>query len=315
MNRLRVLVLGAHNFVGRQLAARLGTTDWASCMAAGGSFDARTPADLAAAFAASDAIVNAAQGSPATIRNAADRLFDLAAGAAKPPRIVHVSSMTVYGSAVGDIDESAELRADLGEYSAAQLAAERRAAAYPNCVVLRPGCEYGPACPDWSERIARLLIARRLGDLGSAGDGYCNLIYLDDLVSAILAALRVPGIEGQAFNLANPEPLTWNDYFMQFAQALGAVPLRRIGRRRLQWETRVLAPPLRIAELIARRLAPPLRTPAVLSPSLARLCRQEIRLDSRKAERLLGLRSTELVQGLARTAHALSEAVNISAAG
>jgi 2-alkyl-3-oxoalkanoate reductase len=315
VNKLRVLVLGAHNFVGRRLAATLGMTDWASCMAAGGHFGLRTPEDLPAAFAASDAVVNAVHGSPATIRSAADRLFDLSAAAVKAPRIVHVSSMTVYGSAVGDIDETAELRADLGEYSAAQVAAERRAAAYPNCVVLRPGCEYGPSCPDWSERIARLLIARRLGDLGSAGDGYCNLIYLDDLVGAILAALRVPGIEGQAFNLANPEPLTWNDYFTQFAQALGAVPLRRIGRRQLQWETKVLALPLRIAELVARRLALPVRTPTVLSPSLARLCRQEIRLNSRKAERLLGLRSTELGQGLAHAAHALRKATNISPAG
>jgi nucleoside-diphosphate-sugar epimerase len=307
VNRLRVLVLGAHGFVGRRLTAMLGMTNWASCTADGG-IDVPTPENLPAALAASDAVVNAAQGGPAGIRRAADILFDHAERAAARPRIVHLSSMTVYGSAVGDIDESAELRADLGDYSAAQLAGERRAAAYANCVVLRPGCEYGPSCPDWSERIARLLLARRLGDLGAAGDGYCNLIYLDDLVGAIMAALRAPGIEGQAFNLANPQPPTWNEYFTLFAQALGAVPLRRIGRRRLRWETKVFAPPLRIAELIARRLPLPVRTPAVLSPSLARLCEQEIRLNSRKAEQLLGLRCADLAQGLAQAALAWREA-------
>jgi nucleoside-diphosphate-sugar epimerase len=214
--------------------------------------------------------------------------------------------MTVYGSAVGDIDENAELRADLGDYAAAQLAAERRATSYPNCVVLRPGCEYGAACPDWSGRIARLLIAHRLGDLGAAGDGYCNLLYLDDLTAAILAALRMPGIQGQAFNLAMPNPPTWNEYFTLFARALGAVPLRRIGERRLQIETKVFAPALRIAEIFARRLHLQGRTPAVLSPSLRRLCEQEIRLDSRKAEALLGLRWTSLADGLARTAQSLA---------
>jgi 2-alkyl-3-oxoalkanoate reductase len=214
--------------------------------------------------------------------------------------------MTVYGSAVGEVDESAELRADLGDYAAAQLAAERRAAAYPNCVVLRPGCEYGPSCPDWSGRIARLLIARRLGDLGAAGDGYCNLIYLDDLTSAILTALRLPGIQGQAFNLAMPQPPTWNEYFTLFAKALGAVPLRRIGRRRLQLETKVLAPPLRVAEILARRLRLPGRTPAVLSPSLRRTCEQEIRLDSSNARNLLGLRCVSLAQGLEFTAQSFA---------
>jgi 2-alkyl-3-oxoalkanoate reductase len=305
MSKLRIFVLGAHGFLGRRLTAAFDAVEWASTVG-GGSCDERNHEHVAAALGASDAVVNAAHGSPATIRAAAAMLYDLAARLAAPPRIVHLSSMTVYGTAVGDVDENAELRADLGDYAAAQLAAERRAAEYPNCVVLRPGCEYGATCPEWSERIARLLIAHRLGDLGAAGDGYCNLIYLDDLTEAVLAALRLPAIQGQAFNLAMPNPPTWNEYFTLFARALGAVPLRRIGPRRLQFETKVLAPALRIAEIIARRVHWRGRTPAVLSPSLRRLCEQEIRLDSRKAEKLLGLRWMSLADGLARTAEALA---------
>jgi nucleoside-diphosphate-sugar epimerase len=302
VSTLRVLVLGANHFVGRRLSAAFRATDWASCFGDDPGFDERNPASLGQALTACDAVVNAAHGSPARIGAGAKTLYDLAARLATRPRIVHLSSMTVYGSAVGNVAESAELRADLGDYAAAQLAAERCAAAYPNCVVLRPGCEYGPSCPDWSGRIARLLIARRLGDLGAAGDGYCNLIYLDDLTGAILTALRLPGIQGQAFNLAMPQPPTWNEYFTVFAKALGAVPLRRIGRRRLQLETKVLAPPLRVAEILVQRLRLPGRTPAVLSPSLRRTCEQEIRLDSSKAQNLLGLRCISLAQGLAFTA-------------
>ena len=306
MNSLRVLVLGARGFVGRRVTAAVTAADWASNVVEVGQCDERNHEHVAAALAASDAVVNAAHGSPAAIRAAADMLYDRAARLETRPRIVHLSSMTVYGPAVGDIDENAELRADLGDYAAAQLAAERRAAAYPNCVILRPGCEYGATCPEWSGRIARLLIARRLGDLGAAGDGYCNLVYLDDLTGAILAALRTPGIPGQAFNLAMPNPPTWNEYFTLFARALGAVPLRRIGRRRLQIETTVFAPALRIAEILARMVHLQGRTPAVLSPSLRRLCEQEIRLDSRKAERLLGVGWISLADGLARTAEALA---------
>ena len=100
-------------------------------------------------------------------------------------------------------------------------------------------------------------------------------------------------------------PPTWNDYFMQFAKLLGAVPVRRISQRRLRLETKVLAPPLQIAALAARRLFGPSSTPAVLSPSLVRACGQEIRLDTSKAERILGLKWTPLAAGLERTARSI----------
>jgi 2-alkyl-3-oxoalkanoate reductase len=303
---LRVLVLGARQFIGERVCAALRATDWATCSSADPDLDERQPQSLRNALGNCDAVVNAVQGSPAQISAAADILYKLASPLPVRPRIVHLSSMTVYGSAVGDVDENTPLRADLGRYSEAQLEAERRAAAYPNSIVLRPGCEYGPACPDWSVRIARLLLARRLGDLGAGGDGYCNLIYLDDLTGAILTALRQPGIAGQAFNLAMPEPPTWNEYFTLFARALKAVPLRRIGHRRLQLETQLLAPPLRIAEILARRLHLAERTPAVLSPSLRRSCEQEIRLNSSKAQRALGMRCMALQSGLALAAQSFT---------
>jgi nucleoside-diphosphate-sugar epimerase len=306
MSTFRVLVLGARHFVGRRVSAAIRVSDWASCLGDEPGFDERNPASLSQALSACDVVVNAPYGNPAAIGAAAKNLYDLASGLASRPRIVHLSSMTVYGAAVGEVDESSELRADLGGYAAAQLAAERRAAAYPNSVVLRPGCEYGPTCPDWSERIARLLIARRLGDLGAAGDGYCNLIYLDDLTGAILTSLRLPEIQGQAFNLAMPQAPTWNEYFTLFAKALRAVPLRRIGHRRLQLESKVLAPPLRIAEILSRRLGLPGRTPPVLSPSLRRTLQQEIRLNSSKAQNQLGLRCVSLAQGLTLTAQSLA---------
>ncbi len=294
MSRQRVLVLGAEGFLGRRLMQTLE-----------GAFAAPHRAKLQAALASSDAVVNAVQGSPAKIAGTAAALYDLTALLPGLPRIVHVSSMTVYGAAEGIVDENDTLRADLGEYSSAQLAAERRAAAYANCVILRPGCEYGPACPDWSERIARLLIARRLGDLGAAGDGLCNLIYIDDLADAVAAALRLPDVAGQAFNLAMPSPPTWNEYFGRFARALGAVPLKRISHRRLRLETQVFAAPLRVGQILARRTG--LREslmPTAISPSLVRTCCQEIHLNSCKAQEILGLEWTPLTLGLQRAAAA-----------
>jgi nucleoside-diphosphate-sugar epimerase len=147
------------------------------------------------------------------------------------------------------------------------------------------------------------LIARRLGDLGAAGDGYCNLVHVEDVVAAIIRAIESPRLDGRVFNLSSPEPPTWNGYLIRYASALRAVPVRRISRRRLTMEAKLLAPPLKAAEILARACkidARLLRPP--ISPSLVRLMRQEIKLDTRRAESDLGLCWKDLGEGLQETA-------------
>jgi nucleoside-diphosphate-sugar epimerase len=123
------------------------------------------------------------------------------------------------------------------------------------------------------------------------------------VVSAIFQCLRQPGIAGQAFNLAMAEPPTWNDYFIAFARQIDAVPVARIGRRRLKLETRVLAPPLKIAEiLLGKARLHSITLPEPIPPSLLRLWRQDMRLDVTRAEQLLQLRWTSLADGLAQSA-------------
>jgi nucleoside-diphosphate-sugar epimerase len=155
----------------------------------------------------------------------------------------------------------------------------------------------------WSARIAQLLLHHRLGDLGAAGDGCCNLLFIDDLVAAVLLALRRTELRGLAINLAMPELLTWNEYLVRFALALRATPVRRVSRRRLVVEAKLLAPPLKILEIAGNRLGrnllngfPP------LTASLLGTCSQEIRLDTDRAQRLLGVQWTPLEQGLKRAA-------------
>src|SRR5207237_284416 len=112
-------------------------------------------------------------------------------------------------------------------------------------VVLRPGIVYGPGSAQWSERVARWLHAGRIGDLGACGDGYCNLVHVSDVCAATLKALGTRDAAGRAYNLGSPQPPTWNEYFVEYGRALGAVPVRRISRRRLRIETKILAPPLK----------------------------------------------------------------------
>ena len=265
------------------------------------SGDARA---LAAALPNANAIAHCIAGAAAQIQRNAATLYGLLATSNARPRVVHLSSMTVYGSATGAVDESCEPRADLGPYSQAHRAAEKVSAA-AGAVILRPAAEYGPTCGAWSGRIARLLKARRLGDLGEFGDGWCNLVFIDDLASVFRWALREPGIEGKIFNVADPQKITWNDYFTRYAIALGATPVRRIGPRRLKWETRLAAPPLWAAGLLANtarlRFLP---IPPPIPPSMLRLCGQAIDLSPALLDGIMRPTWTPLDKGLRQAAEA-----------
>lgn len=294
---IRVLVAGSRGFVGRRVTAALAASSWARPV------ELAPRARLDELLMQVDCVANCLTGDPGSILAGASALFAAAANAPRRLPIVHLSSMTVYGSRCGSVDESGPTPGDLGPYSASQRDADRLAAGYPEAIRLRPGCEYGPDCLAWTARVAHWLVRRRLGDLGAAGDGYCNLLFVDDLVAAILQALRRPELRGGAFNLALPAPPTWNEYFIAFAKALGAVPVRRVTRRRLMVETKLLAPPLKVLEsLCARAGLGALSLPPPIPPSLLRTCSQDLRLDVHRAESALGIEWTPLALGLDRAA-------------
>jgi nucleoside-diphosphate-sugar epimerase len=310
----RVLVLGASGFIGRRVMRALLESDWATPLAAvhrtplalaspfeSVQLDATDPVALAAALDGVSGVVNAVTGDAQTIVAGARALFAAVASRSPRPRIVHLSTMLVYADAAGAVDESAPLRGDYGDYSQAKVEVENLAAGYPAIVRLRPGIVYGPESPLWSERIAQWLLAHRLGDLGDQGSGWCNLCYVDDVVTAISRALRTDGIEGEAFNIAMRDPPTWNDYLRRFAAALGT-SFTRISRTRLEFELHAIAPPLKLAELAARAARLHWRPPPPIRPWLLRQCVYPQRLEVGRAETRLGLRWTPLAEGLASAA-------------
>jgi nucleoside-diphosphate-sugar epimerase len=300
---MRVLVIGAGGFLGRALVTALANSDWASPIAAtrksakwpagitAVKLDARDQQAVTAAMTQADAVVNCVSGSARTIRLAAAAVF----AAAAKRRVVHLSSMAVYGAIIGRVDENTPLRPDLGTYSEAKVAAELIAATMHDCVVLRPGCIYGGGSPQWTERFVRLLSQRRLGDLGAVGDAPANLVHLQDVVAAIMAALRLRGPGVRTFNLAQRDGPDWNTYLVGLARALKAVPVRRIPTWELTLETKVLAPLLVVAQRVLRRSI----SLHAITPSLHRLWQQDIQLDPTRAEVALELCWTPFVDGLA----------------
>ncbi len=305
----RVLVVGGGGFVGGAiLRALAGSQDWVGVPAgrrpAKGAIacDATDRAGLKAAASGAAAIVNAMAGSPAAMQAVTANICAVAASGGQ--RVIHLSSMAVYGAAEGCVDEAARLDAAGSAYAAGKIACEaevaRFRAAGRTAAVLRPGIVYGPGDQQWTGRLCRLLRAGRLGDLGAAGDGFCNLIHVEDVAAAVLACLRLP--DGGVFNLASPAPPRWNQVLTRLALASGAVPLRRIGARRLAVEAQVMAIPLQLAKLAAARAGwPPGVLPEPIPRALLALFAQQIRLDPTRADSL-GFSRTDDVAGLAAAA-------------
>lgn len=317
--RRNVLVLGAGGFVGSHLVSALAQGTAFSPVAAlrrqprpdawpGMAVrvcDATDTRAMASALNGIDCVVNCIAGSPRTMV-AATRALCGAARQAHLTQIVHVSSMAVYGAATGLVREVAAPVPPLGAYGEAKRQCEIVIQDYVHdggtAVILRPSCIHGPGSEQWTGRIARLLRAGRIGDLGIAGDGVCNLVYVDDVTTAILACLTRTDLSGAAFTLSDPEPPTWNEYLMRFGQALGATPVRRLSPRRIALESRLVAPVLRVAGIAAGAARLPRRlVPDPITPSLAALWRQDLRLDVSAASQRLGVRFTPLDHALARS--------------
>lgn len=315
---MKVLVLGGSGSVGARLCALLQGSGWATPVCGSSRsavtgvesvrVDTRDPAAVRQAVQGMDAVVNCVAGNASAI-GAGARVLTEAALAAGCRRLVHLSSMSVYGPLEGRVDESVATDGSLGWYGRAKCEAEAHVAAFAaqggSAVVLRPGCVAGPGSDLWVGRIARLLRARRLGDLGVAGDGWSNLVHVDDVCHAVLAALRGtdarPGV--RTYNLAAPDSPRWNEYFVDLALAIGATPVRRLSSLQLRLDAALAGPPLKVAEILAKRMFGDARfVPVPLPPNLLGLWERHLQLDSSRAGRELGLQWTPYAVTLQQSA-------------
>jgi nucleoside-diphosphate-sugar epimerase len=149
-----------------------------------------------------------------------------AADAAGAERVVHLSSVVVYGyHHPGELDEAAFHRTYGIPYidtkSASDAVAARRGA-----VVIRPGDVYGPGSVPWTLRPLELARSGRLAVPGS-GDGQMLPVYIDDLVESVLLGL-LEGEPGHAYTVWDGEAVTFGEYFDRIGEIAGTGPARRL---------------------------------------------------------------------------------------
>jgi nucleoside-diphosphate-sugar epimerase len=284
----RIAVLGAGGYLGQALVPALLAggnqvrglgrrlpPDWP----AGTAFqlcDATDARALLRAITDCDGAINAMAGPPWQMLRVATAIADCRAQG-WAGRLVHISSLAVFGQAAGTFDEAATPVPAAGhDYAHAKLAAEKLLAG-PATAILRPGCIYGDAAPVWVDRLCRLLLSRRLGWLWDEGAGHCQLMHVRDVARCAVSALAGGAQAAGVHHLTCHEDLTWNTYIQHLAQALGIAALPRISSLRLDIETYVHGP----VRAAASRLGFPDAGP--ITPAMRRLFHTQARVTATRA--------------------------------
>lgn len=314
-----ILVTGATGFIGRATVAALD----AQGAAVRAGFRSARPTDLpdgaipvpcplaagpalAAAVEGTSAVVHTAYGRPDSV--AAETAALLAAlDAAGTTRLVHLSSIAVYGDRSGSVPETVALGTHKGDpYGRAKIAAEWAIVEWTlaeparTAVILRPGIVYGTGSALWVDGLLRRMRAGGWGVFEDAGDGIAAAVHVSDVADAARRATwrrLIPGVH--AVNVVGSQTPTWNEYTQALGDAAGLSPVPRIDRA-----TRLRNRSLQLPAKLAAKLGLSLWSAAAAAPRPGEEALLNRRADYRTdtASRLLGLRSwTGLEEGLWRT--------------
>ncbi len=209
-------------------------------------------------------------------------------------RFVHGSTIGVYGDASDTVlDESSPLAPD-NPYGRTKAIAEevvRELGCRIESVIVRISETYGPA----DLRLLKLFRAIERGRYVTLGTGRNErqLIYVDDLCRALLAATRCHAANGQTIVLAGSERLTTDAMVAAISSALGRPPLTR---HMPLW-------PFDVAAMVCETCLPPLGLEPPLHRRRLDFFRKSFRFSTERAERLLDFRPEVLfADGAQRTA-------------
>lgn len=149
------------------------------------------------------------------------------------PRMIHLSSVAVYGGAEGHVDESSPTDLPLPpsalyarskrEGEAAARAAVEEAGSTTTLTLLRPSAVYGERDRLLAPRVATLA---RLPVIPLAGDGDNTLpvVYAGNVAAAVEDALSRTEGPPRPFDVGLDHPLTQRDFLAGIARGLGRTP-------------------------------------------------------------------------------------------
>lgn len=267
-----ILVTGAGGFIGGRIVeilhasgrgpVRAGVRRWSTAAQIGRlpveivACDVEDLDSLAGAMEGVRAVVHCAVGTP-EVNVSGTRTVLEAARRAGVPRIVHLSTIDVYGRGDGTYPEESPRKREGAAYGDSKIAAEEAVEEYrrsgSHVAVLRPTIVYGPGSASWTVEFAERLLAGTWMLSDEDTSGLCNLVYVDDVAGAVLRALETPAPCNETFNVNGPEAITWSAYFRALNDALGMPPLAKVSRGRSHRAARVMAPVRTTAKWVLRQ--------------------------------------------------------------
>lgn len=245
ISNMRILVTGAGGFVGGRLVEVLALSGhtmvrglvrrWSSCTNIGRfpieivQADLLNEREICSAIEGVNCIVHCAYGPKGVTVKGTHNLLNACLNE-NIQKIIYLSTTAVYGSAVGIIDEKHVCKRIGNEYADSKLEAEHLCNEYihkglPVCILRLP-IVYGPFSRNWTINIARMLLRGHIHLIEEIDNGKCNLLYIDDLLTAICICLKSDMANGNIFNINGKEIVSWNQYFKLFNEILGFAPLK-----------------------------------------------------------------------------------------
>jgi nucleoside-diphosphate-sugar epimerase len=134
-------------------------------------------------------------------------------------RLIHISSSAVYGIPnVQVVDETVPHRPRHRNdtYGLAKIAAEANLRAFCRryglkAVILQPTMIFGPYSQEWT--LTPLVMLQQSNIVMPEGDrSVCNVVYVDDVVSAVFLAANVCGVSCESYLINGRDLPTWSEY-------------------------------------------------------------------------------------------------------
>lgn len=168
------------------------------------------------------------------------RTLMTAAADAAVRRVVHVSSIAVYGNNYpGSVLENMPLLPGADPYARTKRDAEdvvrelgsQRGLPYS---IIRPGMIYGAGAGLWTGTLFQIAKRNPTPFIGD-GSGNAHFIFVEDVVDLMMTLAEHPRADGEAFNCTPDAPPTWREYIQAYSRLAGhqnwlalPVPLFRV---------------------------------------------------------------------------------------
>jgi nucleoside-diphosphate-sugar epimerase len=151
-------------------------------------------------------------------------------------KLVYISSVAVYGSDPPSlVNEETPTSFSDDEYGNSKIRAEEICfhffARKLPVIIIRPTIVFGPFSPIWTiGTIKRVLLGGWQNVQGM--NGLCNPVYIDDLVKSLFLTINSDEAIGEVFIISGENPITWNQYFLEYIQLTDSPSPKTISQKR-----------------------------------------------------------------------------------